>query len=267
MTDEVITPVPGTPEHEAAMAAKFDAGTGNPPADDVVVNDEVDPNAATTETAERPDWLPEKFKTVEDFVKSHAELEKKLGQPKEEKPEGSEEGSEEDKAKDIVENAGLDYAAMSAEYAENGGLSEETFASLEKAGIPRAYVDQYIAGQEAMVEALQLSAYSVAGGEDNYTAMTAWAATNMTPEEIASYDKAVNSTNKDVVKLAVLGLKGRYEAANGSEPNLEGGDLTGSEAVYESWEQVREAMRDPKYAKDPAYRRQVEQKLGRSNPI
>jgi hypothetical protein len=98
--------------------------------------------------------------------------------------------------------------------------------------------------------------------------MVSWAQANMSEAEIDAYNTAVNSTNPDVIKMAVMGLKGRYEATNGAEPALVSGDLGGvTGAVFESWAQVREAMRDPKYAKDPAYRREVEQKLGRSNPI
>ena len=38
--------------------------------------------------SDRPEWLPEKFKTPEDMSKAYSELEKKLGQaPKEEQPE------------------------------------------------------------------------------------------------------------------------------------------------------------------------------------
>ena len=58
------------------------------------------------EQSDRPEWLPEKFKSPEDMSKAYAELEKKLGQaPKEdtdeaeqveEKAEDKEEQSEED---------------------------------------------------------------------------------------------------------------------------------------------------------------------------
>lgn len=43
--------------------------------------------APEAEAPERPEWLPEKFKTPEDMAKSYTELEKKLGAPKEEAPE------------------------------------------------------------------------------------------------------------------------------------------------------------------------------------
>lgn len=51
---------------------------GDAPAVDT--NQTVNTDAVTTETTEgRPEWLPEKFKTGEDFVKSYTELEKKIG--------------------------------------------------------------------------------------------------------------------------------------------------------------------------------------------
>ena len=34
--------------------------------------------------SDRPEWLPEKFKSAEDMAQAYSELEKKLGQPKEE---------------------------------------------------------------------------------------------------------------------------------------------------------------------------------------
>lgn len=167
-----------------------------------------------------------------------------------------------------MENAGLDMGALSAEFAENGELSAESYEKLEKAGITKDIVDLYIEGQKAVVERIQLTAYSVVGGEEAYGSMIQWATANMTDAEIDTFNKAVNSTNPDVVKLAVTGLKGRYEASNGSEPDLAGGGFGAADGPsFESWAQVTEAMRDPRYAKDPAYRRGVEQKLARSNPI
>lgn len=51
---------------------------GEAPAQDT--NQTVNTEQVTTETTEgRPEWLPEKFKTGEDFAKSYAELEKKIG--------------------------------------------------------------------------------------------------------------------------------------------------------------------------------------------
>ncbi|CLP71539.1 Uncharacterised protein [Mycobacterium tuberculosis] len=65
--------------------------------------------------------------------------------------------------------------------------------------------------------------------------------------------------------MAILGLKARYDAANGSEPTLLGGNAKASEDVFRSTAELTAAMKDPRYKKDPAYREDVKQKLARSN--
>ena len=96
--------------------------------------------------------------------------------------------------------------------------------------------------------------------------MIEWAKANMTPAEIAAYNAAVSSGNADQAKLAALGLSAKFSKAVGSDPQrLLGGQKAGSDDVFESTAQVTEAMRDPRYAKDPAYRAKVQAKLSRSN--
>lgn len=251
-------PAPGSAEHDAAMAAKFDGADGAAPADG-------QPAAQGGE----PELILGKFKSVDDMAEGYKALEAKLGQPKADAQSGQDGAqSGDDAAAKAVADAGLNFDELSNEFAEKGELSQDAYAKLEKAGIPKAVVDIYIQGQQALVERLQTTAFAEAGGEDAYTAMTQWATANMSDAEIDAYNRAVNSNNPDVIKLAVNGLKGLYQAANGSEPNLIGGDQgEASGSVYESWAQVTQAMRDPRYSKDPAYRRQVEQMLARSNPI
>lgn len=254
---EENTIAPGSEAHDAAMAAKYDQAQG--------VSSETQ-DAGVTQETQQEELLLGKFKSAEDLAQAYKELEAKLGQQK--APEGDAQEAPKDAAQEAVENAGLDFNSLSQEFQEQGQLSEDSYTKLEKAGIPKAVVDQYIAGQQALVEGLQLQAYNVAGGEAQYQSMVGWAKANMSPDEIATFNMAVGSNNVDAIKLAVLGLKARYEGANGSEPDLIGGNQgNASGDVFESWAQVRAAMSDPLYKKDPAYRSKVEAKLGRSNPI
>ena len=72
MSADVINTYQGEPTEDAAHnQAMLDK------ADQIIANN--DPN--------RPEWLPEKFKNVEDFVKSYKELETKLHTPKDD-PQG-----------------------------------------------------------------------------------------------------------------------------------------------------------------------------------
>ena len=225
--------------------------------------------------------LPEKFKSVEDLAKSYSELEKKLGEQSQPKPEvdpvsattlKGEESKPEvkqdnslDIAENAVENAGLDFNTLAQEYADNGQLGEQSYKALEDSGIPKEYVDQFIAGQKAIGEQQTSNVKSMVGGEEAYNEMASWASKNMSEGEKKAYNAAVNSADMDTVKLAVDSLKAKYQSANGTEPNLVQGKATPvAEQGYSSWAEVTEAMADPRYAKDPAYQAAVKAKIANS---
>jgi hypothetical protein len=87
----------------------------------------------------------------------------------------------------------------------------------------------------------------------------------MTDAEKSAYNTAVNSKNLETAKLAVIGLKAKYEAVNGSDPKLVEGkaSATGTDG-YKSWAEVTTAMSDDRYQKDPAYQNMVKDKLSKS---
>lgn len=216
---------------------------------------------------ERPDWLPEKFANAEEMAKAYGQLETKLSQPKEEpKQEAKPETLEIDKAEEAVEAAGLDMTQLQQEYNEKGQLDEKSYESLEKAGIPKSYVDQFIKGQEAIASQLQNTIKGEVGGADKYTEITSWAKDALNPTEIQAFNKTVNGGDLEAVRLAVTGLKARFDSANGSEPNLLSGKASSdSPGGYGSWAQVTEAMKDARYTADPAYRQSVQDKISKSN--
>ena len=224
--------------------------------------------------------LPEKFKSVEDLAKSYSELEKKLGEqnPKQEevdpvnKAELKEEAPKEEPKNDLeiaekaVDNAGLDMSNLADEYAQNGQLADKSYEALEKSGIPREYVDQFIAGQKAIGEQQTNTVKDMVGGNEAYDEMAKWASDNMSEGEKKAYNTAVNSQDMDTVKLAVESLKAKYQTANGTEPNLVQGKATpATEQGYASWAEVTQAMADPRYAKDPAYQAAVKAKISNSD--
>lgn len=249
----ITAPAAEAPEgHEAAMIAKVDAAS--PP----------------TAEAERPSWLPEKFKSAEDMAKAYAELEAKQGSGKPAvaaAPAVAAPAAQSDEQAAVAATkAGLDMSALKAEFSAAGKLSDESIAKLEAAGFDKATVDAYVAGQEALASQFQSEVMAVTpGGADKYTEMVEWAKANLSDAEIAAYNTAVGSGNKDQAKLAVSGLGAKFSAAVGSEPNLIGGIVHGGSVdVFESVAQVTAAMRDPLYGTDPAYRAKVQAKLGRS---
>ena len=223
-------------------------------------------------TEDRPPWLPEKFKSVEDMAKSYNALERKLGQNNRQDDDNDDsdpdqDGSVEQQAREITKKAGLDFDDMASRYWEEGGLRDTDYKALQKQGIPKHMVDQFIAGQQALVSARENDAYAIVGGQDAYSEMADWAAENLEPAELKAYNRAVASDDFNTIKVAVKGLKAQWEAAVGYEPRntVKGGRAAASGgAAYQSWAQVEKDMNDPRYNSDPAYRSQVEQKLARS---
>jgi hypothetical protein len=227
---------------------------------------------------QRPDWLPPNFKTVEDFVKSSettraeltkaqqklAEIEK--GKPQDQGQQQQTPNAEQDVAREAANKAGLDFDALGAKYAEKGQLDDTDYQALEAANIPRQYVDRFIQGQQALLDAQRQAVFSEVGGPQNYEAAIRWAATNMTAEDIKAYNTAMDSGDPAMQKNAARGLYSKYTSENGQRPNL----ITGSNGaqsagdVFRSTAELTAAMRNPKYNTDPAYRQDVADKLARS---
>jgi hypothetical protein len=234
------------------------------------------PVEETKPTQSKPEGLPEKFNSVDELVKSYSELEKKLGeqsQPTEKSVDPVSKAelkgqpkSDLDIATKAVDSAGLNMESLSEEYAKEGKLADASYTSLEKAGIPKDYVDKFIAGQQAIADQQSTTVKDLVGGTQAYDSMSEWAGNNLNETEKTAYNSAVNSKDLEAVKLAVVGLKARYAQATGSEPKLvEGKSSASGEQGFQSWAQVTQAMSDPRYAKDVAYQAEVKNKLANSN--
>ena len=226
-------------------------------------------------TQSKPEGLPEKFNSVDELVKSYSELEKKLGeqsQPTEKSVDPVSKAelkgqpkSDLDIATKAVDSAGLNMDSLAEEFAKDGKLADGSYTSLEKAGIPKDYVDRFIAGQQAIADQQSSSVKEMVGGTQAYDNMSEWAGQNLSETEKTAYNSAVNSKDLEAVKLAVVGLKARYSQATGSEPKLvEGKSSASGEQGFQSWAQVTQAMSDPRYAKDVAYQAEVKNKLANS---
>lgn len=219
-------------------------------------------------SGDRPAWLPEKFKTAEDMAKSYAELESQQSKGKTTEPavEPTEVTPETLEIDATLKAKGLELSEFSSEYDKTGKISPESYEKLKAAGFSQDLVDSYVSGQEARAALHISSLKDSAGGSEAYSTMTTWAVGAMSPAEIAAFNSAVASSNVESSKLAIAGLKSRYEAANGRSPSLLTGKAGTAPAldVFESRAEMTTAMKDPRYAKDSAYRQQVINKVGRS---
>ena len=263
------------------------------------INAQADNTSQQQQQGERPAWLPEQFKTVEDFSKSwtdqRAEITrlqqaqaaaKKDGDPAapatedksaalkiEDKPAAGEQTETEKAAAEAVAKAGLDVSKWQEEFNTTRDVSEAGRAEIAK-GLEamfgdkaRQMVDDFIEGQRVRVENVENQIFNVAGGKDEYTKMVGWAAQNLNASEQAAYNAAMDSNDVNAMSLAVEGLRAKYTRSEGSSPSLLSGDNTvgDTNAGFASTFEMTSAMKDPRYRTDPVYRKSVEQRAMRSN--
>lgn len=259
-------------------------------------NEEMLRAMAGEEESSSSDLLAGKYKSVEELEKGYKELQSKLGQrtePTGDEPPQDDEGDQEGEAdqetpepsgdaKEIygefigsrLEEAGIDFGDINTRWQQSGELTGEDYTQLEEAGFNKTMVDAYLAGlQYKATQDSDLSAQQIAsikseyGGDQGYNQMLEWAAGNLSQEEIDGFNQIVNTSgNMATIKLAVAGLHAMYSQQAGREPKLIGGRATkASTDRFESTAQLVEAMKDPRYTNDSAYRRKIEEKLSRSS--
>lgn len=196
-------------------------------------------NAAASPAAERPAWLPADFETPEQLATAWRET--------------------------AGPAAAIDIAALAEEYEASGQLSDESYAGLEAGGLSRAVVDAYIAGQAALQDRARAEIVAAVGGEAEFDAMRGWAAGNLSPADLAAYNGAVNA-GREAALLAVQGVMNRFRTATGGMSRKLMGASAGPSgpAGYASQAEMTAEMRDPRYERDPAFRKMVEGRVRRS---
>ena len=269
-----------TPEQQAAEARALEQGEKIAK---MVEEDRARKYAQDDASNESTDLIGGKFKSQDDLLKAYQELQKKLSKGEdldedEEAPEGQEEGSEEVPAEEPeVSESEAALTKAADEYAAGGELSEESLealSQLDSKDLIKAYVEFYSKNAQKYEQARDLQAteqqaiMNIAGGEEAYGEMMQWAAQTLDPQEIDSYNSVTNSGNVSAIKFAVEALKSRYVAEVGQERELVTGRKAPSKSkVFRSNAELARAIADPRYASDPAYRVDVEEKLARSGNL
>lgn len=182
--------------------------------------------AESLEGAEQP-LLAGKFKDQSSLEQAYIALQKKLGEPVDEPEAGEEVEQEEPSEEDTKEEPSDDQ------------LTEEQAGQL----------------------------FEMVGGEKAYKSMLNWAGDNMSKEEVEMYDSVMASGNANSIYFAVQALSNKYSDAVGNDGQL----LTGKRSAAQQNEQFRsqqelvQAMNDPRYDRDPAFRDDVIRKLQNSD--
>lgn len=197
--------------------------------------------------------------------------------PKIEEPKKDDEANPDDPANKVIEASGFDVNPYQEEYFSTGDVTPENRAKIAEGlkGVlgdnALEIVNQYIEGQKVTHANDRKMYYEEAGGEDAYHGLVTWASTNLSKEEIAAYNKAIDSGDRHAATLAIRGLRSTYEAKNGRDPNriIGSGGANGpsSGAPFQSSAEMTAAMRDPRYKTDEAYRANVAARIAASSNL
>ena len=161
-----------------------------------------------------------KYKDAAELEKAYMELQKKLGEPKEETETASAEEEPAETPK-LSEGATLINSAQEEYYKNGNKLSDETlakFSSMSSSDLLQAYMEinadnaQPVEPVASEITPDQISDIkSSAGGEKQYANVINWAKSNLDGKSINAFDEVVNTGSVEAIKLAVSGLKAQYD--------------------------------------------------------
>ena len=182
--------------------------------------------AESLEGGEQP-LLAGKYKSPEELEQAYVELQKKLGEPREE--EAEEEQGEAEEEGEVEE---------SEEEVEGNNLTEEQAGYL----------------------------MDMAGGEKAYNSMLDWAGNNFSKDEISMYDEVMSAGDPNAIFFAIQALQARFEEDVGTDGQTLTGRGAGSDDdSFQSQAELVAAMNDPRYDRDPAYRKEMTRRLENSD--
>ena len=226
--------------------------------------------------------LAGKYKDAQELEKAYVELQKKLGD------KGTEDSSEAGDAEDSEEveseegyededEADVDtskdgFLDTLWEEANSDNYSDETLEELSKmdaadiADMHLRYRQKVEENIPEITEQQVTELKGVVGGEERYGDMLQWAKDTLNPQEIQMFDTVMERGDPLAAFFAVRSLAYRYEDALGRDGEMITGTAPrGDGSKFESQAEVVEAMSDPRYDRDPAFRQKIMKKLERSD--
>ena len=216
-----------------------------------------------------------KYQSAEELEEAYINLQKKLGSSDEDDEVEETTFDEDEYPEEVAEGVDL-ITTASEEYFENdGAISEETmqrFTEMSSSDLVEAYmairdrnpdVDGGVATDLTDAEMNQV--YNSAGGEAEYGRLTSWAAQNLSEQKLDAFNDMIDRGNSTAIQIAVAGLRAEYEAQEGYEGRMLTGKSAPAADGFRSQAEVVQAMSDPRYDRDEAYRQDVYDKLERSD--
>ena len=216
--------------------------------------------------------LAGKYKNAQDLEQGYIELQKKLGESEAEEPVAEAE-EEEYEGEEGEENGSIldelwEYELNNEEFHEDAVAELQQMDPVDLANLHIEYlkqVEEEGVGAKDFTEAEMTELKGVVGGDENYQNMLQWAGANLNQQEIDMFDAVMQRGDALGAFFAIRSLAYRYNDAAGYEGKM----LTGnapktSGSQYRSQQEVIQAMSAPRYESDPAYRKDIMDKLTRS---
>tara|TARA_B100000003_G_scaffold203425_1_gene213916 strand:+ start:1212 stop:2003 length:792 start_codon:yes stop_codon:yes gene_type:complete len=227
---------------------------------------------------EQSQLLAGKYNSPEALEKAYLELQSKLGsneeQPKEDEPTPEPEDepkqeSEETPSSNFLDQLWEESQNDSEEYSDE---LMEKLNSMSKEDLATMYLDQRSNQSDVKKEASDFTDDQVeqlqglVGGADQYTQMLNWASDNISSQEAQLFDTVMNSGDPASAYFAIRALGQQWVEAKGYEGNLlQGKAPRNTTSKFRSQAELVEAMSDPRYENDDAYRTDVMAKLENSD--
>jgi len=213
--------------------------------------------------------LAGKYKNAEELEKGYLELQQKLSNNKEEEAPAEEQAEQTEEAEQTVLDRIWEEATSREEFSPE--LTEE-ISKMSSTELANMYLD-YRQNQEAepqeggrdfsTEEITQLK--GIVGGDANYTNMIDWAQKSLNEQEVQMFDAVMQKGDPLAAFFAVRSLAYAYNDAIGYDGNMvQGKAPKQSNDQFRSQAEVVAAMADSRYENDPAYRRDIMDKLERS---
>ena len=217
-----------------------------------------------------------KYQSAEELEEAYINLQKKLGTSDDDDEVEDTYFDEDEYPEEVAEGVDL-ITTASEEYFENDGeISAEPmqkFTEMSSSELVEAYMairernPDVDAGTSSpdLTDAEMNQVYNSAGGEAEYAKLTSWAAQNLSETKLDAFNDMIDRGNATAIQIAVSGLRAEYEAQEGYEGRMLTGKAARGADAFRSQAEVVQAMSDPRYDRDEAYRQDVYDKLERSD--
>ena len=213
--------------------------------------------------------LAGKYKSAEELEKGYLELQQKLSNKEE--PEAEAETETEETAEPNILDRVWEEATSGNDFTPE--LTEE-LNKMAPQDLANLYLDYRQNNQNAQPESRDFSEENIkelkgiVGGEENYTNMISWAQKSLNKQEVDMFDAVMERGDPLAAFFAVRSLAYAYNDSIGYDGNMvQGKAPRQSNDQFRSQQEVVRAMGDPRYEEDPAYRKDIMEKLKRSPDV